>query len=102
MGLLLGWILSFTQEESRPRLLLPTHWSLLGWFETKLAGHAYGQRPIEQLGCVAPQKGYTRGTAAMAMGDTRRGGRQDAIQHAVQTTPYCMSDDIDPGGPKGK
>jgi len=94
--LLVGWVLWFTQEESRPTLFLPRHWSALGMFDTKSACEAFGQTLIDQLGCIPPQKGYTRGTAAMTMLDTCREGSENGIKHEVQTSLYCISDDIDP------
>jgi hypothetical protein len=94
--MMLGWVLWFTQEESHPRLHMPTHWSVIGQFSTESACNAYGQKLIDQLGSVLPQKGYTRATAVMSMHDTRRGGQGNRIQHEVQTTLYCIPDDIDP------
>ena len=94
--LMFGWVLWFTQEESRPKLLMPTHWSVLGQFATEAACNTYGQKLINQLGHVAPQKGYIRATAAMSMIDTRRKSQRNEIQHEVQTTLYCMPDDTDP------
>ncbi|PYN40053.1 MAG: hypothetical protein DME00_35390 [Candidatus Rokuibacteriota bacterium] len=92
---LLGWILWFTQEESRPHLRLPSHWGQLGWFESQRECESYGQRLVEQLGRVSAPPGYTRATAAMAFLDTSQDGRRE-----TQTTLYCMADTIDPRGPK--
>lgn len=95
--IMLGWVLWFTQEESYPRLLMPTHYSVLGQFSTESACNAYGQKLIDQLGRVLPRKGYTRATAAMSMHDTRSGAQRNGIQHeVVQTTLYCIPDDTDP------
>lgn len=96
MLLIFGWLLWFTQEEVRPKFLQPTHWSMLGQFNTEFDCKAFGQKLVDQLGRVSPQKGYSRVTAAMSMLDARRGGPQNEIQHEVQTTLYCISDDIDP------
>jgi hypothetical protein len=94
--LMFGWLLWFTQEEARPKLLLPTHWSILGQFNTESDCKSFGQKLVDQLGHLPPQKGYLRTTAGMAILDTRRGGSQNEILHEIQTTLYCMSDDIDP------
>src|SRR5438045_9325161 len=67
---LLGWILWFTQEESRPHLNLPTHWNVLGWFDSEGGCQRTGQGLIDQLGRVAPITGYRRATAVMAFLDT--------------------------------
>ena len=96
MLLMFGWLLWFTQEESRPNLLLPTHWSILGQFNSESDCNSFGQKLIDQLGHISPQKGYSRSTSAMSILDTRRSGQQNDIQHEVQTTLYCMPDDIDP------
>jgi len=94
--LLLGWILWFTQEESKPTLVQPTHWSMLGRFDLESSCNAFGQRLVDQLGHLSPQKGYSRGTAFMSLIDTRREDQQNDIQHEVQTTLYCISEDVDP------
>ena len=76
-------------------LLLPSHWSELGVFDTESECNAFGQKFINQLGHLPPRKGYTRETAAMTILDTR-GGTDKDIQHEVQTTLYCISEDADP------
>jgi len=93
------WTLWLTQEESWPHLTLPTHWSALGSFDTESACYNYGEKLIIQLGQLSPRKGYTRGTAALAMHDTRRGRAHDDIQHQVETNVYCTPDDSIPGPP---
>lgn len=85
VGLLVWWSLWFTQAESRPILLLPANWSMLGWFETESACNAFGQRLIDQLARVRPPKGYTRGAAVMTILDTRLAG-PNQTEHEVQTT----------------
>lgn len=100
--LLLGWILWFTQEESRPTLVQPTHWSMLGRFDLESECNAFGQRLVGQLGNVSPQKGYSRGKASMSLIDTRRESQQNEIQDQEQTTLYCISEDVDPRPPTKK
>jgi len=94
---LLGWILWFTQEESRPHLNLPTHWNVLGWFDSEGGCQRTGQGLIDQLGRLAPITGYRRATAMMAFLDTSQDGQRE-----TQTTLYCITDTVDPRGAKGK
>ena len=91
---LLGWILWFTQEESRPQFHPPSHWGLLGWFESQRDCESYGQRLVDELGRVPAPREYTRVTAAMAFLDTSKDGRQ------TQTMLHCMADTVDPRGSK--
>jgi len=93
---LLGWILWFTQEESRPHLNPPTRWSVLGWFDSEAGCQRTGQRLVEQLGRLPPIRGFTRATAAMAFLDTSQDGQRE-----TQTTLYCITDTVDPRRPKG-
>jgi len=94
--MMIVWVLWFTQEESRLKLNMPTYWSILGKFATESACNTYGRNLIDRVGRVPPQNGYTRTTAAMTMLDTHRGGQQRRIKHEVQTTLYCMPDEVDP------